>query len=236
MIIATALYERVEQPIEMHMSRSNSLTYWQRQKASIQGMMLNPEADELHYHEHKQIISCLPDLSGKDILELGAGIGRFTTYFASQADSVTAVDFNQNFIDKNKEINAYFANISYQCDDAINLSFAKDKFDFVFINWLFMYLEDDQVEIIIKRITQWLKPKGHFFLRESCITDSKGNPPLKSTTSDSRHSHFHSHYRDPQFYLALLSKNFNLVFQGNIKIYEQKYNNPNQLFWLFKKN
>lgn len=59
-------------------------------------MMLNPEAEELHHHETKQIISCLPNLSGKEILELGAGIGRFTTYFASQCNSVIAVDFNQN--------------------------------------------------------------------------------------------------------------------------------------------
>ena len=217
------------------MSSSNSLLYWQQQQASIQGMMLNPEAEELHHYEQKQIISCLPNLSGNDVLEIGAGIGRFTTYFASEANSVTAVDFNQNFISKNQEINAEFTNIIYQCDNAVNLSFAQDKFDFVFINWLFMYLEDDQVEIVINRITQWLKPKGHFFFRESCITDSKGNPPLKSTASDAQHSHFHSYYRDPQFYLALLDKNFDLVFQGNIKVYEEKYNNPNQLFWLFKK-
>ena len=218
------------------MSRSNSLIYWQKQQASIQGMMLNPEAEELHHHEQKQIISCLPDLSGNNVLELGAGIGRFTTLFASQANSVVAVDFNQNFINKNKELNADFTNISYQCENAIELSFEQDRFDFVFVNWLFMYLEDNEVEIIIARITQWLKPKGHFFLRESCITDSKGNPPLKSTTSDSQHSHSLSHYRDPQFYLALLSNNFNLVSQGNVKIYEEKYNNPNQLFWLFKIN
>lgn len=217
------------------MSISNPQIYWQKQQASIQGMMLNPEAEELHHHEKRQIISFLPNLSGNDILEIGAGIGRFTTHFASQANSVIAVDFNQDFIDKNKETNSNFTNIIYQCEDVKKLSFEKQTFDFVFINWLFMYLEDDEVEIIIDRIGQWLKSKGYFFLRESCITDSKGNPPLKSTSDNSQHSHFHSHYRDPQFYLDLFSKNFSLVSQGNIKIYEKIYNNPNQLFWLFKK-
>ena len=215
---------------------TKSLIYWQKQQASIQGMMLNPEAEELHHYEKKQIISCLPDLSGKTVLELASGIGRYTSYFASQANEVTTVDFNQKFIEKNKEINANFSNIIYQCENAINLTFEQQSFDFVFINWLFMYLDDHDVVKMIDRIVQWLKPEGQLFLRESCITDSKGNPPLKPTADDAQHSHFYSHYRDPQFYLDLLDKKLNLVVQGNIEIYQQKYNNPNQLFWLFYKD
>ncbi len=214
---------------------TKSLTYWSKQQASIQGMMLNPDAEELHHYETKQIISCLPNLSGKTVLELGSGIGRYTNYFASQAKEIITVDFNQKFIDKNKENNVDFSNIIYQCENAVNLSFEPGKFDFVFINWLFMYLDDNDVRKIITRIFQWLKPQGQLFLRESCITDSKGNPPLKPTSSDAQHSHFYSHYRDPEFYLDLLNQKLNLITQGNIEIYEQKYNNPNQLFWIFRK-
>ncbi|MEM9272207.1 MAG: methyltransferase domain-containing protein [Cyanobacteria bacterium P01_F01_bin.143] len=154
------------------MSVTNSLTYWQKQQANIHGMMLNPEAEELHHHEKKQIISCLPNLADKTVLELGAGIGRFTTDFAGQAKSVTAVDFNQNFIQANKENNTNHSNIIYQCENAINLSFPKETFDFVFVNWLLMYLEDNDASKIIEHIYQWLKPEGQLFLRESCITDS----------------------------------------------------------------
>lgn len=217
------------------MSTTNSLGYWQKQQASIQGMMLNPDAEELHHYEKIQIISCLPNISGKSVLELGAGIGRYTSHFASFANQVTAVDFNQKFINKNQENNSNFLNITYKCEDATNLNVEVETFDFIFINWLFMYLEDNDVEKMIPRITQWLKPQGQLFLRESCITDSKGNPPLKPTAANSQHSHFYSHYRDPQFYVDLLSKKFALVYQGNIKIYEKKYHNPNQLCWLFKK-
>lgn len=214
---------------------TKSLIYWSKQQASIQGMMLNPEAEELHHSEKKQIISCLPDFSGKTVLELGSGIGRYTNYFASQAKEVITVDFNQKFIDKNQENNADFSNIIYQCKNAVDLSFEPERFDFIFINWLFMYLDDNDVENIINRIFKWLKPDGQLFLRESCITDSKGNPPLKPTSSDTQHSHFYSHYRDPEFYLDLLNQELNLIHQGNIEIYEQKYNNPNQLFWIFHK-
>ena len=217
------------------MSVTNSLLYWQKQQASIYGMMLNPEAEELHQNETQQIINFLPNLSGKKILELGAGIGRYTTHFASQCDTVISVDFNQNFIDKNKEINSNFQNIIYQCDDALNLSFQTEIFDFIFINWLLMYLDDEQVKIIINNIYKWLKPEAQFFFRESCITDSKGNPPVNSTAGDNKHSHFYSHYRDPKFYLDICAQKFNVISEGNVKIYEKKYNNPNQLFWLLKK-
>ena len=213
----------------------NALDYWQKQSADIYGMMLNPDAQELHNCERRQIIDLLPNLSGKKVLELGAGVGRFTGHFASQASWVTAVDFNEAFIQKNKEKNSIFSNISYQCNDALGLSFPQDSFDFIFINWLLMYLKDDDVVRILSSLIEWLSPKGIFFLRESCITDSKGKAPKTITSSDSQHSHFYSHYRDPAFYLECLMPIFDIVSQGNIQIYQEKYNNPNQLFWLFQK-
>ena len=219
------------------MNDNPKLAYWQKQQANINGMLLNPDALEIDEHERSQIIANLPELSGKSILELGAGIGRFTSYFASKAKYVYAVDFSQKFIDQNKETNSNFDNISYQCSNVMELSFSEASFDFVFINWLFMYLEDDEVKDISDRIDRWLKPNGQLFFRESCITDSKGNPPLQSTSAkkDLNHSHSHSHYRNPQLYLDLFETKFELELQGNIAIYEQKYNNPNQLFYLLKK-
>lgn len=219
------------------MNDNPKLAYWQNQKANISGMLLNPDAVEIDQQERTQIIDNLPELSGKSVLELGAGIGRFTSYFASTAKYINAVDFNQNFIDKNQEINSNFNNIDYQCSNVMDLDFSQGSFDFVFENWLFMYLEDDEVKDIRDRIHQWLKPDGQVFFRESCITDSKGNPPRDSTSSkkDPSHSHSHSHYRDPKFYLDLFQAKFDLESQGNIAIYEQKYNNPNQLFYLFRK-
>ena len=217
------------------MKSATALDYWQKQPASIYGMMLNPEAEELHHSEREQIINCLPSLLGKKVLELGAGIGRFTNHFAAQAHWVTAVDFNEDFIAKNREVNSEFSNISYQCDDVTSILFAKESFDFIFINWLLMYLRDEDVDKVFALLVEWLKQDGMFFLRESCITDSKGRPPKISTASDAQHSHFYSHYRDPEFYLERLRPMFSTLFQGHIHVYEEKYNNSNQLFWLFQK-
>jgi len=47
-----------------------------------------------------QILSLLPPYEGKDVIELGAGIGRFTGELAKTAGRVVAMDFMDNLIKK----------------------------------------------------------------------------------------------------------------------------------------
>ena len=43
--------------------------------ASMEEMMLDQSAEELSKEELPEILSYLPDFTGKDVVELGAGIG-----------------------------------------------------------------------------------------------------------------------------------------------------------------
>jgi SAM-dependent methyltransferase len=47
-----------------------------------------------------QVLSLLPSYEGKSVLELGAGIGRFTGELAKTAGNVLALDFIENAIKK----------------------------------------------------------------------------------------------------------------------------------------
>lgn len=47
-----------------------------------------------------QILSLLPCYKGKSVLELGAGIGRFTGELAQEAGHVLALDFIESVIKK----------------------------------------------------------------------------------------------------------------------------------------
>ena len=49
----------------------------------------------------------LGSVEEKRILELGAGIGRFTGHLAATARSVLAVDFMENLIEENKRANSH---------------------------------------------------------------------------------------------------------------------------------
>ena len=56
--------------------RTTMVTYWKRNSnPNLESMMLDTNADKINRFEYPEILECLPDLDGKRILELGAGIG-----------------------------------------------------------------------------------------------------------------------------------------------------------------
>ena len=173
-----------------------------------------------------EILDQLPNLDGTEILELAAGIGRYTHHLAQIATHVTAVDFVEKFVDQNRITNARFDNISYRCSDVMNLDFEPGSFDHVFINWLFMYLDDRQTVLLRDRIERWLRPAGTVFLRESCFVGSSGLPTRKGNPA---------RYRADSEYTRLFEDDFRLLHRGNVKVYEERFNNPHQYYWLFQR-
>lgn len=56
--------------------RATMVTYWKRNSnPNLESMMLDTNADKINRFEYPEILECLPDLDGKRVLELGAGIG-----------------------------------------------------------------------------------------------------------------------------------------------------------------
>ena len=52
-------------------------------------------------------MAMLGSVEEKNVIELGAGIGRFTGALAATAHSVTAVDFMDHLIAENKKANSH---------------------------------------------------------------------------------------------------------------------------------
>lgn len=195
--------------------------FWRAQHADARGMMLNDQASEFDAVERAELLAQLPDLRDKDVLELGAGVGRYTRHFAETARSVVAVDFVEAFIEANRRATADApARVEHHCADAMRFECDDGAVDVVFVNWLLMYLEDEQARELLDRIHRWLRPGGTFFLRESCFSASNPDAP-----------HPNTHYRDDGFYTDALSA-FEIRSSGNVAVYEERLGNPNQLFWL----
>jgi SAM-dependent methyltransferase len=94
--------------------RIEAKEFWETQEADISSMLLNGEAaGGLAGRDFEQIIGTLPPLASRHVLELGAGIGRFTRYFAEKAGHVTAVDFSENFVEANRSTYGAFSNITF---------------------------------------------------------------------------------------------------------------------------
>jgi phosphoethanolamine N-methyltransferase len=199
--------------------------FWSRKQANLCSMFLGPAAS-IDLLEKKEVLSYLPDFSGKKVLDLACGIGRFTGEFAKKAEHVTALDFCPQFIEANRQANSDFSNIEYTCLNAMDANYPEQSFDLIFVSWLFLYLRDEEVEILKERLVRWLKPGGHLFFRESCAPVRMKNPDPD----------YFAIYRPPLYYNRLFEKKLTVALQGNILAFEDFYADPFKCFWLYQKS
>jgi len=199
--------------------------YWKQQDPTVESMYKKSHANYLNEHEKIELLGYLPDLKGKKILDLGAGIGRFTRYFSSSADHLTTVDMAPQLVEKNRQDHADCSNVTFLCSDAMSLQIEDNSIDFIFLNWLLMYLEDQEVEVLIKRIHGWLTPQGELFFRESCdVTRSKNTK-----------NGYYAHYRTLSYYDQLVNEKFTLLKEGHIQAYVHCFADPLQCYWHCRK-
>ena len=231
-------------------------------------------------------------LEGLRVLELGAGIGRFTGLLAQRkARSVHAVDFMPNLIEEvrrrvpsldvrhardcpglvracsaaqhnvapllasplqplrtcqvrlpaltpaalsfqNERIHACLGNTSFEAADVMAMEFAPSSYDFVFTNWLFMYLNDAELSALAPRLLRSLTPGGRLFFRESCNKQS----------GDRSRAFNPSHYRTADHYTQLFESvveaggaRLELESHGSVKTYVELKGNPNQIYWMWRR-
>lgn len=176
----------------------------------------------------------LPDFKNADVVEIGAGIGRFTSKIAPACKTITAVEFIKEFSDKNRDTNGHLTHATFVNADVNDFDLPENSVDFIFTNWLMMYLQDDQIDTFIKKCIKWIRPGGHFFFRESCNHQSGSKPRSFNPTV----------YRSPKQYTDLVTgtwtkigemyEGFEVVKQSTVQTYIDIKNNPNQKCWLLK--
>ncbi|KAM9795263.1 phosphoethanolamine methyltransferase [Neosynchiropus ocellatus] len=204
--------------------------------ATVEEMMLDSRAKELTQQEMPEILSILPDLTGLQVLELGAGIGRYTEHLLTTAEHVTAVDFMESFVEKNRENNGHHGNATFVQADVTKLELPQSSIDFIFSNWLLMYVSDKELLNLLGKMLSWLRPGGSLFFRESC----------NHRSGDSKRDFNPTCYRTEAQYGQLISSaqteeapeqrfGFDVVMKRRVQAYIAMKNNPNQICWLLEK-
>ncbi|XP_029021153.1 uncharacterized protein LOC114864458 isoform X1 [Betta splendens] len=219
--------------------RDQMTEFWKEHSkaATVEEMMLDSRAQELTQQELPEILSMLPALDGFRVLELGAGIGRYTRHLLARAAHVTAVDFMESFIEKNRQDNGHHSNATFIQADVTKLDFPDNSIDFIFSNWLLMYLSDDEVKSFIQKILAWLRPGGFLFFRESCNHRSGDikrdlNPTCYRTEAQYSHLVTSLQVEEPE---AEQKFGFDIVLRKKVQTYVEMKNNPNQICWLLEK-
>ncbi|GMF46221.1 unnamed protein product [Phytophthora lilii] len=219
-------------------TRQQMKSYWTEHSSNtdIETMMLDSNAKVLHEMEMPEIMERAPSMEGKDVLELAAGIGRFTSIIGKTAKSVTAVEFIEDFHKANVATNGHLENVTFLCKDVVNLEAEPNSFDVIFSNWIFMYLGDEEVKAFAKKAIKWLRPGGKLFFRESCFRQS----------GDVKRNSNPTYYRHPAFYVrafgSVISKEengdlgyFNLESSGSVAVYRKIKKNNGQVFFSYTK-
>ena len=73
---------------------------------------------------------------------------------------------------QNERVNKGLGNTSFEAADVMSMAFEPGSYDFVFTNWLFMYLGDAELAALAPRLLRCLSPGGRLFFRESCNRQS----------------------------------------------------------------
>jgi ubiquinone/menaquinone biosynthesis C-methylase UbiE len=137
-------------------------------------LLKDPKWSHINMAEKAQILSLIQPLAGLRVLELGGGIGRYTTDLARQTSALTVVDLSEQALQENRERHREFSHITYIVGDVTELQFEPNSFDLIFSSWLLMYLNADEIKQLLAHCRTWLPAHGKMFFRESCECNYAG--------------------------------------------------------------
>jgi len=98
-----------------------------------------------------------------NILELGCGQGRDSTFFAEKKYNITAIDFSKKAIDFLKTLTEdRFSNLNMLVQDIRKKWEINQSFDFVYSNLALQFFDEIELSDIFEKVHQHLNSDGFF--------------------------------------------------------------------------
>ncbi len=112
--------------------------------------------------ENRFILSRMGDVRGKRLLDIGAGLGESSVYFALQGAQVTMTDISPGMVQTGRELaRRYGVEVEGIVSGAEDLGVAAESFDYVYIANTIHHVRDR--DALFQKIHRALKPGGFFF-------------------------------------------------------------------------
>lgn len=175
--------------------------YWQVSR-ELAGKYASPLDRKLYCDD--PAVNLLENLSGKSVLDMGCGNGRFTTEF-TVAKRVVGIDASDEMLKQAKILEADFFNLSFIKADAANTPFIDGSFDRVVASMLINTISNQQtVEDVFKEASRVLSHDGRFVI-------SMANP----LTLDKTTKHRKTEWKEGQTQQSLIpGEKIIRVFEG----------------------
>lgn len=111
--------------------------------------------------ENKFIVSQMGNLKGKRILDVGAGFGESSVYFALQGASVVSNDISPKMVEVGQRLALrYGVTLDYVIAPVEELNFADGTFDFIYCANVMHHVPQTDHEIWLKNMHKYLKKGG----------------------------------------------------------------------------
>jgi 2-polyprenyl-3-methyl-5-hydroxy-6-metoxy-1,4-benzoquinol methylase len=112
--------------------------------------------------ENRFILSQMGPLRGKKLLDIGAGLGESSVYFALQGAEVTTVDISQQMVETALALGKkYGVELEGIVSGAEDLNVPAGEYDFVYTANTIHHVEDRR--LLFEQMSRALKPGGQFF-------------------------------------------------------------------------
>ncbi|GJT18119.1 phosphomethylethanolamine N-methyltransferase-like protein isoform X1 [Tanacetum coccineum] len=123
----------------------------------------------------RRLLCLYNHLEGKLVLELGDGLGHFTGELAKKACKVIALDFVENVVKENENINGHYENVEFMCTDVTspNLNFTVETVDLILTYALLSNFSGIEVKDIAEKLLKWVVIEGYIFFTEPCSHQSE---------------------------------------------------------------
>jgi len=150
--------------------------FWERysKQNNSENSRMNLEVDEKKASEkfvlEKQHLEKIISFKKSDtVVDLGAGIGLWSDFFSKKVSKVYLVEKQEHFITHaKKRINDLMLfNIETVLSDVIDFDIQENSVDYVFISGVTIYLSDDVLYVLAKKIFSYLKPNGKLIHRDA---------------------------------------------------------------------
>jgi 2-polyprenyl-3-methyl-5-hydroxy-6-metoxy-1,4-benzoquinol methylase len=122
--------------------------------------------------ENRFILRRMGDLRGKRLLDIGAGLGESSVYFALQGAQVTMTDISPGMVQSGRRLARKFrVEVEAVVSGAEDLCVPPQTYDFVYIANTIHHVQDRNA--LFQKIHSALKPGGRFFFKDTL----EFNPP-----------------------------------------------------------
>ena len=150
--------------------------YWNTATSSLlgpymmEGFGFPPSAGRFRFHAERKIVDRLSRSLSPDshVLDLGCGNGCWTEYFAQRFSRVVAVEGSKPLYDALEERCAPYPNVILVHGDVM-LFELEDQFDLVFLGGMLMYLNDEDVISLLKKLIPFLRPGAIVLCRDTTV-------------------------------------------------------------------